>query len=141
MKWLIGALLLTVALVVAYGAYAVLVVNPRVVAELRDNPHGERAREVLLLTFADGRTIPVNYLREDGLLYLGADGPWWRAFRDGAPAMVEVQGERLAVRAEAVLDDPARTADVFSRLRPAAPGWLPDWMNGRLVVLTPRAGS
>ena len=26
--------------------------------------------------------------------------------------------------------------DVFARLRPAAPEWLPDWLNGKLVVIS-----
>ena len=35
----------------------------------------------------------------------------------------------------AIEDDPARTRDVFSRLRPRTPSCLPDWLNGVLVVM------
>ena len=38
--------------------------------------------------------------------------------------------------ARTVLDDPDYTADVFSRLRPTVPGWLPSWLNAKLVVVT-----
>jgi len=41
--------------------------------------------------------------------------------------------ERYAV---VVLDDQAYVDDVFSRLRPTVPKWLPDWLNGKLVVVT-----
>ena len=34
------------------------------------------------------------------------------------------------------MDDRANIDDVFARLRPKAPDWLPDWLNGMLVVIT-----
>lgn len=34
-----------------------------------------------------------------------------------------------------VLDDPEYTRDLFSRLRPSAPKWLPDWLNAYLIVI------
>jgi hypothetical protein len=46
-----------------------------------------------------------------------------------------IRGAQLAGHATVVLDDPARTHDVFARLRPNAPAWLPDWLNGKLVVV------
>jgi hypothetical protein len=91
----------------------------------------------MLLTLPDGRTLPVNYLREGDKVFAGADGRWWRAFREGdVPVTVLVKGETLSGRASAVLDDPEYTEDVFSRLRPTVPKWLPDALNGVLVVVT-----
>lgn len=135
-KWLAGGF--TLLLLVLFGGYvlfAIFVGNPGVVKELRDNPQGERAGIVMLLTFG-GRTLPVNYLRENDTVFVGADGPWWREFRDpGAPVQVSIRGETLVGHAHVVLDDPQYTAEVFARLRPRAPAWLPDWLNGKLVVI------
>jgi hypothetical protein len=99
--------------------------NPEVVKELIDNPQGEKALKVMLLTLPSGREIPVNYLREDGRVYAGADGRWWKEL-DGERVAVTllVQGEKLHGRALAIRDAPAYTRDVFSRLRPTAiPGF------------------
>ncbi len=99
--------------------------NPRVERELVEEPNGARARKVMLLTLPSGRRIPVNYLREDGRIYAGADGRWWRELVDGpVPVQVLVRGERLEGRARAVLDDPAYRKQIFARLRPTAlPGF------------------
>ena len=125
MKWLgisLGVLLLLVG---GYAAYTATIANPRVLAELRDSPTGERAKKVMLLSLPSGRTLPVNYLREDGRVYAGADGRWWKEL-DGERVAVTllVQGEKLHGRALAIRDAPAYTRDVFSRLRPTAiPGF------------------
>lgn len=124
------------AVVIAYLLYAMLMVNPRVISELRSDPDGAQAAKVLVLGFADGKQIPVNYLEEDGVIYLGADGGWWRKFANGgAPVNLLLRGAQLRGHATAITDDPARTADVFSRLRPTAPEWLPAWLNGKLIVI------
>ena len=52
-------------LVLGYWFYMVQIANPRVVRELIEHPDGERAGRVMLLTLPGGRSIPVNYLRED----------------------------------------------------------------------------
>ena len=111
--------------------------NAKVAEEIRVNPQGARAQRSMLVTLEDGRIYPVNYLREDGFVYMGIDGRWWRAFLDeGQRVELLLQGETLSGHALTILDDPERTADVFSRLRPTAPAWLPDWLNGKLVVIT-----
>ena len=46
----------------------------------------------MVLIFADGRGLPVNYLREGGVVYAGSDGRWWRAFREGDVLMIEFDG-------------------------------------------------
>ena len=140
MKWvlivLVAVIALPVALYLGTLAYYNLVGNDRVAEELRANPDGERANIVMLLTLPSGQVLPVNYLREGNQVFAGADGRWWRAFRHGdVPVSVLIKGERLSGKARVVLDDPEYTRDVFSRLRPAAPKWLPDWLNANLIVI------
>jgi len=140
LKWILIALVAVIALpVMLYlGAFAYynLVGNDHVVEELRNNPGGERANIVMLLTLPSGRVLPVNYLREGNQVFAGADGRWWRVFRDGdIPVRIMIKGEQLSGKARVVLDDPEYTRDVFSRLRPAAPQWLPEWLNANLIVI------
>ncbi len=130
----IGALLV---IVVSYLAYAALIANPRVERELREQPNGERARRVMLITLPSGRTIPVNYLRDGNVVYAGADGRWWRELRgQGAPVQLLVRGETLIGRARAIEDEPDRRAAMFDRLRPTAPKF-----TGTLVQIDLAKGS
>ena len=133
---LIAVIALLGLIFAGYAVYQIQIVNPRVSSELRDNPGGQRAQRVMLLTLPDASTIPVNYLREGDQVFVGADGSWWRTFPDsGAPVSMVILGEQLTGHARAVLDDPGFKTAVFSRLRPAVPKWLPDWLNGVLVVI------
>ena len=135
-KWVVRGGVALVVLVAAYIFYVMNVVNPRVQNELLTNPDGERAGIVMLLGLPDGRTLPVNYLREGNVVFVGADGPWWRLFRSGdVPVRLVIRGKQTKGRGRVVLDDPDYTRRVFARLRPTAPEWLPDWLNGRLVVI------
>ena len=132
-----GAVALVVVLALATRVYYVHVVNPRVSSELRAEPAGARARRVMLLTFANGETIPVNYLREGRVVYVGADGRWWRRLQaPGEDVEMLIQGARLAGRARAVTTDPGYRDAVFARLRPTAPAWLPERMKGVLVEIS-----
>jgi hypothetical protein len=105
--------------------YFVYVANPRNVRELIDDPDGERAQKVMLLTLPSGRRIPVNYLREGDRVYAGADGRWWKELADGEERVtVLIRGETLEGQGRAVVDDPDYTKQVFARLRPnALPGF------------------
>ena len=117
-------------------AYALLLGNPRVVREIQNDPQGKRAGIVMLLGLPNGRTLPVNYRREGSQVFVGADGPWWRAVRDGnAPVTVTIRGETMMGHARVVFDDPGYKRSVFERLRPDVPGWLPAWMDAHLVVI------
>ena len=137
LRWLglVGAVV--AALFAAAAYYQSAISNPAVAHELSDNPQGERAGIVMMFTIEPGRTLPVNYLREGQTVYVGADGSWWRLFVDAeVPVSVVIRGEKLTGHARVVLRDPDFTHEVFARLRPNAPGWLPDWLNGKLVVIT-----
>jgi hypothetical protein len=105
--------------------------NLRVIRELREDPQGERAQKVMLLTLPSGKALPVNYLRDGANVYAAADFPWWRELRgEGGRGSVLIRGETLHGRIRAVEEDPELRASVFARLRPTAPSWL-----GTLVVI------
>ncbi len=140
MKWLLivsGAVVgLLLVLWLGIRAYYAFVVNDQVAQELIENPQGDRARLVMLLTFPDGRELPVNYLREGNQVFVGADGRWWRDFREGTVTVkVFIRGEQYGGRARTIMDDPDYTRSVFERLRPNVPDWLPDWLDAYLVVI------
>ena len=140
MKWILISVAVVVGIAVLFYlgglAYYSLVVNDRVTKELTDHPNGERANIVMLMTLPDGRQIPMNYLREGNQVFAGADGRWWRALRAGdVPVTLLIKGEELKGKAKVILDDPAYTSDVFTRLRPNVPKWLPDWLNANLIVI------
>ena len=106
-------------------------VNPQVAQERRENPQGEQAKSVMLLSLPSGKSIPVNYLREGDTVYAAADFPWWRELRpDGGSGRVLIRGETLPGRIRAVENDPELRESVFARLRPTAPEWA-----GMLVVI------
>jgi hypothetical protein len=52
-----------------------------------------------------------------------------------APVKLVIKGEKFTGSATVVLDDPEYTQEIFERLRPTAPEWLPDWLNGKLFVI------
>ncbi len=135
-KIALGVAVVILALFV-YAYYNRGETNARVANEIRTNPDGELAQKTMLVSLADGREFPVNYLVEDNLVFMGIDGRWWREFEgDGAPVDVFFRGTKHTGHARAELDDQAYIDDVFSRLRPTVPEWLPDWLNGKLVVIT-----
>ena len=131
MKWLSIAITSGVALFVGTACVYSWWVNPRVVRELREQPDGERAKKVMLLTLPSGKAIPVNYLRDGQTVYAAADFPWWRELRDGGGrGSVLIRGETLEGRVRVVEDDPELRSQVFARLRPTAPSF-----TGTLVVV------
>jgi hypothetical protein len=134
LKWTLILLGLLLLLVGGYTLYTRTVVNERVVADITNNPEGDRAGIVMLLNLPTGKQIPVNYLRENGKVYAGADGSWWREIAPtGSPVQMMIRGESVPGVARVILDDQATVDDVFSRLRPTVPEWLPDWANGKLI--------
>ena len=137
LKWVVIVVCLVLGVLIGYRVATLDDRNAKVAEDIRNNPDGDRAKRSMLLTLADGTMYPVNYLKEDPLVFMGIDGLWWREFRgDGAPVTMLIRGEVLSGHAKVVLDDQAYVDDVFARLRPTAPEWLPDWANGKLVVIT-----
>ena len=131
LKWLVIGAACVVLIVVAIPVVYSLWTNPRVADELRNDPDGERARKVMLISLPSGREIPVNYLRDGETVYAGADGRWWKELRgEGGRGSVLIRGERLHGHMRAVEDDAELRSSVFARLRPTAPD-----MFGTLVVI------
>lgn len=109
------------ALLVVFILGAGCVLNPGVIKELAEEPEGERAQKVMMLTLPSGKQIPVNYLHEGGKVYAASDHFWHRELVGGADVTVVVMGVEHRGRARVVDDDPEYRADIFSRLRPTAP--------------------
>ena len=131
MKWLGIVLAGGVALLVGGALLYSWWTNPRVIRELREEPEGERAQKVMLLTLPSGKALPVNYLRDGATVYAAADFPWWRELRgEGGRASVLIRGETLHGQIRVVENDPELRESVFARLRPTAPRWI-----GTLVVI------
>ena len=106
---------------VGYWQYVVWIGNPRVERELIENPNGERAARVMLLTLPSGRRIPVNYLIQEGYVYAAADGNWWEELvGNGVAVGLLVRGQEMTGTARAIQDDPAYTKRIFAELRPNA---------------------
>ena len=81
-KWIAIAVVLLVALAAGSSCVYSWWTNPRVARELREDPEGERAQKVMLLTLPSGRELPVNYLRDGDTVYAGGGSCAARA--DGA---------------------------------------------------------
>ena len=86
--------------------------NPFMTFVLRSPLHGLLDKGVLLITVTgrkSGRAIttPVNYLREDGTLWITSlrERTWWRNLRGGAPVTVHLQGRDLKGTGQAIADD------------------------------------
>ena len=135
--WIVGVLVVMVLCALAYGSLTRDSTNARVAEEIRQNPDGDRAARTMLLTLEDGTMYPVNFLHEGNEVFMGIDGRWWRVFVDeGQRVSMFIKGETYTGHAVAVLDRPEYQKDIFSRLRPTVPKWLPDALNGKLVVIT-----
>ena len=140
LKWIllstVGLVLLMFLISFCLGTYYNLVANPKISEELRTAPQGERALKVMLLTLPNGREIPVNYLREEGKVFVGSDGLWWRLFRNsGSKVSMLIKGQKLSGSATLIENDPEYVRSVFSRLRPDVPKWLPDALNAHLIEI------
>jgi len=131
MKWLLLVAACGVLLLLGAALPYQRLANLRVIRELHEDPDGERARRVMLLTLPSGKAIPVNYLRDGDTVYAAADFPWWRELRGGGgPGSVLIRGETLPGHVRVAEDEPELRASVFAWLRPTAPRW-----TGTLVVI------
>ena len=137
----LGLIVITVAALAIWLPQRSERTNAWVITEIQTNPGGKLAARSMVITLADGRVYPVNYLREGNLVFMGIDGRWWRVFQgEGQQVEMLIQGQRLTGFAKVELDDRAYIDEVFARLRPKVPSWLPDWLNGKLVVITLDSG-
>lgn len=128
-------ILLLVLMPIGGKVYYALVVNPEVTAELRNSPESERAKKVMLLSLPDGKELPVNYLRKGNLVFVGADGAWWKTLQADGKVTLYIQGQGYEGSAKVILDQPDYVKRIFSELRPTVPKWLPDFLNGKLIEI------
>ena len=69
-------------------------------------------------------------------MFIEVDGFWWRQFSGAArPLEMFIRGKRVNGFARVTLDRPDYVAEIFKRLRPNVPSWLPSWLNGKLIVI------
>ena len=137
----LGLIVITVAALAIWLPQRSERTNAWVITEIQTNPGGKLAARSMVITLSDGRVYPVNYLREGNLVFMGIDGRWWRVFQgQGQQVEMLIQGQRLTGFAKVEQDDRAYIDEVFARLRPKVPSWLPDWLNGKLVVITLDSG-
>ena len=92
----VGALLFVFVVILTINFVPSETTNQRVERELRADPEGSTARRVMMVSLPDGRSLPVNYLREDELVFIGVDGFWWRQFTgEGQAVEMFIRGERV----------------------------------------------
>ncbi|MCP0710269.1 nitroreductase family deazaflavin-dependent oxidoreductase, partial [Salmonella enterica subsp. enterica serovar Mbandaka] len=65
---------------------------------------------------------PVAYVREDDLILLSTDSPWWRNLRGGAPVNMIMKGSRVAGVGRTI-SDPKRGAEILRTLVDAIPSY------------------
>ena len=132
----VGALITLIIIYVGFSFIPSEETNQRVEREIRDSPDSATAQRVMMLSLPDGRDLPVNYLVEGDLVFIGVDGFWWRQFEgDGKSVRMFIRGNSFRGHAKVIRDRPDYVRDVFKRLRPKVPSWLPSWLNGKLVVI------
>ena len=103
------------------------VLNPLFGLLLRSPLHAPLSKRLLLLTFT-GRTsgkrytIPVGYVRVDGMLLLGTESAWSRNLRGGAPVRLRLCGEARTGTADIITDEAGMTEN-YRIMLAAAPGY------------------
>ncbi len=122
-KTLKRRLLIGLAVLVGIAIIVMIVANPIVSAILRSERHTLLSNKVMLITMkkrgtSELKTFPVDYLREAGTVYAGADSGWWKHLEGGAQVRMLIQGNERVGWAMPILDDPGRTTAGFKKLRP-----------------------
>ena len=113
--------------------------NPFVSAVLRSERHGLLSGGVMLITMQrrdspEMKTFPVDYLREDDMVYVGCDSGWWKHLEGGAEVRMLIQGTEFAGWATPIVDDAERSLAGFRKLRP----WTykrAEWMGGVFIEI------
>lgn len=90
---------------------------------LRSEHHALVSGSIMLITLTKRETselitFPVDYRREGNTVYVGSDSGWWKHLQGGAQVRLLIAGTELMGWATPILDDPARSAAGFKKLRP-----------------------
>lgn len=123
---------------VAAGIIGLVVVyNPVVTTILQSDHHALLSGRTMLLTLenretSQPKTFPVNYLREEEMVYIGSDFGWEKHLEGGAEVRLLIQGEEYVGWALPILDDPERSAAGLRKLRPGTYK-LAEWIGSVFV--------
>ncbi len=130
----IAIILSSIVLLFVISVYFANSYNAQVTQELKDNPEGGRASQVMLISLPDGKSTPVNYLQEGDTVFAASDFNWWRKVEGDTELQLLIRGENLSGIAN-VSDDVDYTYEVFERLRPDAPTWASRLVGAKLVEI------
>lgn len=123
---------------VAAGIIGLVVVyNPVVTTILQSDHHALLSGRTMLLTLenretSQPKTFPVNYLREEEMVYIGSDFGWEKHLVGGAEVRLLIQGEEYVGWALPILDDPERSTAGLRKLRPGTYK-LAEWIGSVFV--------
>ena len=114
--------------VVAGIAGFVAAYNPVVTTILQSDHHTLLSGRTLLITLENReplqpKTFPVNYLREEAMVYIGSDFGWEKHLEDGAEVRLLIQGKEYVGWAPPILDDPERSTAGLRKLRRGPTSW------------------
>ena len=115
--------MVTIISVLAGLSVLVAAYHPLVPVILQSERHGLLSDGVMLITLkqrdsAEMKTFPVDYLREENMVYIGSDSDWWKHLEGGAAVTMLIQGTEVPGWATPILDDPERSSAGFRKLRP-----------------------
>ena len=115
----------------------VAVYNPVVTTILQSDHHALLSGRTMLLTLenretSQPKTFPVNYLREEEMVYIGSDFGWEKHLVGGAEVRLLIQGEEYVGWALPILDDPERSTAGLRKLRPGTYK-LAEWIGSVFV--------
>ena len=115
--------MVTIISVLAGLSVLVAAYHPLVPVILQSERHGLLSDGVMLITLkqrdsAEMKTFPVDYLREENMVYIGSDSDWWKHLEGGAEVTMLIQGMEVTGWATPILDDPERSGVGFRKLRP-----------------------
>lgn len=115
--------MVTIISVLAGLSVLVAAYHPLVPVILQSERHGLLSDGVMLITLkqrdsAEMKTFPVDYLREENMVYIGSDSDWWKHLEGGAEVTMLIQGMEGTGWATPILDDPERSGAGFRKLRP-----------------------
>lgn len=115
--------MVTIISVLAGLSVLVAAYHPLVPVILQSERHGLLSDGVMLITMknrdsAEMKTFPVDYLREENMVYIGSDSDWWKHLEGGAEVTMLIQGMEVTGWATPILDDPERSGAGFRKLRP-----------------------
>ena len=106
-------------------------------AILQSDHHALLSGRTMLITLenretSQPKTFPVNYLREEEMVYIGSDFGWEKHLQGGAEVRMLIRGKEYVGWALPILDDPERSTAGLRKLRPRTYK-LAEWIGSVFV--------